>query len=59
MAKVEHIYWEGNRVTEFLAGLGHNLSIGVHSISISDPLFSHHILYDLLNISQTRLIMNE
>ncbi|CAN1182356.1 hypothetical protein LINPERPRIM_LOCUS40789 [Linum perenne] len=59
MVKVDNIYREGNWAVDFLAGLGHNLSIGIHSIYVSDPLSSHHILYDFHGISQTRLVMND
>ncbi|CAN1147840.1 Putative ribonuclease H protein At1g65750, partial [Linum perenne] len=59
MIKVDHIYREGNRATDYLAGIGHALTIGVHDISSFHPCFSHHILYDLLGISQTRLVLNE
>ncbi|CAN1149154.1 Putative ribonuclease H protein At1g65750 [Linum perenne] len=59
MIKVEHIYREGNRAADYLAGIGHALPIGVHDVSSFDPCLSHHLLYDLLGISQTRLVMNE
>ncbi|CAN1227754.1 Putative ribonuclease H protein At1g65750 [Linum perenne] len=59
MIKVEHIYREGNRVADYLAGIGHALPIGVHDVSSFDPCLSHHLLYDLLGISQTRFVMNE
>ncbi|CAN1176552.1 hypothetical protein LINPERHAP2_LOCUS32596 [Linum perenne] len=47
MVKVEHIYREGNQLVDFLVCLGHNLSIGVHSIPISGPMLFHHVLYYL------------
>ncbi|CAH9063024.1 unnamed protein product [Cuscuta europaea] len=56
--RVEHVYREGNRAADFLASLGHTLPIGVHSISNVDSRLSLHILYDLLGISQPRLIIN-
>ncbi|CAN1156836.1 hypothetical protein LINPERHAP2_LOCUS21179 [Linum perenne] len=56
MIKVEHIYREGNWSADYLAGLGHALPIGVHDVSNFDPCFSHHLLYELLGISQTRLV---
>ncbi|CAN1342708.1 Putative ribonuclease H protein At1g65750, partial [Linum perenne] len=59
MIKVEHIYREGNRTADYLAGIGHALTIGVHDVSSFDPCLSHHLLYDLLGISQTHLVMNE
>ncbi|CAN1120688.1 hypothetical protein LINPERHAP2_LOCUS353 [Linum perenne] len=55
----QHIYREGNRAADYLAGIGHALTIGVHDVSSFDPCFSHHLLYDLLGISQTRLVINE
>ncbi|CAN0863984.1 Putative ribonuclease H protein At1g65750 [Linum grandiflorum] len=33
--KVEHIYRKDNRVADYLAGHGHSLPFGVHSISPS------------------------
>ncbi|CAN0881249.1 Putative ribonuclease H protein At1g65750 [Linum grandiflorum] len=59
LIKVEHIYREGNRAADYLAALGHSLSLGVHFISVIDPILSLHILYDMLGIFQSRLIMNE
>ncbi|CAN0881248.1 Putative ribonuclease H protein At1g65750 [Linum grandiflorum] len=55
----QHIYREGNRAADYLAALGHSLSLGVHFISVIDPILSLHILYDMLGIFQSRLIMNE
>ncbi|CAN0856178.1 Putative ribonuclease H protein At1g65750 [Linum grandiflorum] len=51
MVKVEHVYREGNRAADYLASHGDSLPIGVHSIYVSDPTLSMHILYDLLGIS--------
>ncbi|CAN0841340.1 hypothetical protein LINGRAHAP2_LOCUS3234 [Linum grandiflorum] len=59
LIKVEHIYSEGNRVADYLATLGHNLPLGVHSISVVDPTLSLLMLYDTLGIFQSRLIVNE
>ncbi|CAN0838861.1 hypothetical protein LINGRAHAP2_LOCUS2377 [Linum grandiflorum] len=59
LINVEHIYREGNRVVDYLASLGHKLPFGVSHIDISDPTLSLHLLYDLLGISQPRLILNE
>ncbi|CAN0921428.1 hypothetical protein LINGRAHAP2_LOCUS32586 [Linum grandiflorum] len=54
LIKVEHIYREGNRPTDYLIGLGHSLLIGVHDISVSNLTFSLHLLYDFLELSQFR-----
>ncbi|CAN1229009.1 Putative ribonuclease H protein At1g65750, partial [Linum grandiflorum] len=59
LIKVEHIYREGNRAADYLAALVHSLPSGVYSISVVDHTLSLHILYDMLGISQSRLIMNE
>ncbi|CAN0853876.1 hypothetical protein LINGRAHAP2_LOCUS5750 [Linum grandiflorum] len=59
VVKVEHIYREDNRPTNFLASLGQSLPIGVHQVSIIDPTLSLHLLYNSLEISQPRLIVNE
>ncbi|CAN0909756.1 hypothetical protein LINGRAHAP2_LOCUS25948 [Linum grandiflorum] len=32
MIKVDHIYLESNQTANYLAGLGHSLYIGVHSV---------------------------
>ncbi|CAN0927080.1 hypothetical protein LINGRAHAP2_LOCUS35680, partial [Linum grandiflorum] len=56
---VEHIYREGNRAADYLAALGHSLPLGVHSISVINPTLFLHILYNILGISQSRLIINE
>ncbi|CAN1300308.1 hypothetical protein LINPERPRIM_LOCUS24538 [Linum perenne] len=57
MEKIEHIYREGNRTTDFLASFGHSLFVGIHDFSISDFFFPYH--NDLFDISQTRLVLNE
>ncbi|CAN0911179.1 Putative ribonuclease H protein At1g65750, partial [Linum grandiflorum] len=59
LIKVEHIYREGNRAADYLAALCHSLPSGVYSIYVVDHTLSLHILYDMLGISQSRLIMNE
>ncbi|CAN0927081.1 hypothetical protein LINGRAHAP2_LOCUS35680, partial [Linum grandiflorum] len=50
---------EGNRAADYLAALGHSLPLGVHSISVINPTLFLHILYNILGISQSRLIINE
>ncbi|CAI0402746.1 unnamed protein product [Linum tenue] len=54
--KISHIYREGNKVTDFLANKVHSSSIGYHDFEVSDSGLSFWILYDILGISQTRLI---
>ncbi|CAI0383552.1 unnamed protein product [Linum tenue] len=54
--RVSHIYREGNKVADFLANKGHSASIGFHVFESSDPGLTFWILYDVLGISQTRLI---
>ncbi|CAN0878764.1 hypothetical protein LINGRAHAP2_LOCUS12630 [Linum grandiflorum] len=39
LIKVEHIYREGNRPANYLDGLCHILSLGVHDVFVSDPIF--------------------
>ncbi|CAN0910584.1 hypothetical protein LINGRAHAP2_LOCUS26371 [Linum grandiflorum] len=45
--EVEHIYQEDTRATNFLAGIGHSLPLGVHYVSSSDPTL---FLYDALRL---------
>ncbi|CAN0890952.1 hypothetical protein LINGRAHAP2_LOCUS16732, partial [Linum grandiflorum] len=51
--KVEHIYREGNRPTDYLADLN-ILPIGIHSVSTVDLMLSIHLLYDLFGVPQPR-----
>ncbi|CAN0887963.1 Putative ribonuclease H protein At1g65750 [Linum grandiflorum] len=59
IVKVEHLYEEGNRVADYLAGHGHSLPYGVHFIHVSDPTLLMHILYGLFEISESHLIVNK
>ncbi|CAI0422377.1 unnamed protein product [Linum tenue] len=54
--RISHIYRESNKVADFLANKGHSTSIGFHVLASPDPGLSFWILYDVLGISQTRLI---
>ncbi|CAI0378945.1 unnamed protein product [Linum tenue] len=54
--RISHIYREGNKVADFLANTGHSVSIGYHVFESSDSGLTYWILYDVLGISQTRLI---
>ncbi|CAI0385655.1 unnamed protein product, partial [Linum tenue] len=54
--KISHIYREGNKVANFLVNKGHSISIGFHDFEVSDSGLSFWILYNTLDISQTRLI---
>ncbi|CAN1152638.1 Putative ribonuclease H protein At1g65750 [Linum perenne] len=55
---LKHIYREGNHAADYLANLGHQLSIGLHLIPTSDCNLGYHLLYDSLGISEPRNIMN-
>ncbi|CAN1255235.1 hypothetical protein LINPERPRIM_LOCUS8918, partial [Linum perenne] len=44
MVKVEHVYWEDNKIDDYLASLGHKLLYGIYSVSISDPTLSQFTL---------------
>ncbi|CAN1130004.1 hypothetical protein LINPERPRIM_LOCUS12985 [Linum perenne] len=59
MIKVENTYRERKPATDFLASLGYDMSTSVHSISIYNPMLSHHLLYDFVGLSQLRLVMKE
>ncbi|CAL1375573.1 unnamed protein product [Linum trigynum] len=54
--KISHIYREGNKVADFLANKGHSASIGFHIFESADPGLNFWILYDVLGITQNRLI---
>ncbi|CAN1813361.1 hypothetical protein LINPERHAP1_LOCUS26853 [Linum perenne] len=50
---------ESNHVADHLANRGHSCPIGSHCIELSDPVLSFWLLHDQLDVSETRLIMNE
>ncbi|CAN0855584.1 hypothetical protein LINGRAHAP2_LOCUS6264, partial [Linum grandiflorum] len=45
---------EGNRAADYLASHSHRLLSGIHSIHVSDPTLSMHILCDLFGFSGHR-----
>ncbi|CAN1156102.1 Putative ribonuclease H protein At1g65750, partial [Linum perenne] len=51
-----HVFREGNRATDFLAGLGSSYPLGTHSISVADARLGLHLRYDCMGISEPRLI---
>ncbi|CAN1157810.1 Putative ribonuclease H protein At1g65750 [Linum perenne] len=56
--RIQHIYREGNRAADFLASIGHQRPIGIHSIPTSDCNLGFHLLYDALGISESRSILS-
>ncbi|CAN1316350.1 Putative ribonuclease H protein At1g65750, partial [Linum perenne] len=56
--RIQHIYREGNRAADFLANLGHQRPIGIHSIPVPDCNLGFHLLYDALGISESRTILS-
>ncbi|CAN1299004.1 hypothetical protein LINPERPRIM_LOCUS24030, partial [Linum perenne] len=59
MVKVEYVYREVNRPSDYLASLGHSLPLGANFVNTSDSLLFLHTLYDLLGILLPRLIVNK
>ncbi|CAN1824281.1 Putative ribonuclease H protein At1g65750 [Linum perenne] len=55
--KVRHVYREGNRAADFLAGMGLNNTMGYHSILPSDPNLGLHLRYDCIGITEPRSIV--
>ncbi|CAN1185696.1 hypothetical protein LINPERPRIM_LOCUS38849 [Linum perenne] len=43
MVKVEHIYREGNQAADYFDSLVHELSLGVHLMSISYSISLYHV----------------
>ncbi|CAN1130050.1 Putative ribonuclease H protein At1g65750, partial [Linum perenne] len=56
--RIQHIYREGNRAADFLASIGHQRPIGIHSTPTSNCNLGFHLLYDVLGISESRSILS-
>ncbi|CAN1175315.1 Putative ribonuclease H protein At1g65750 [Linum perenne] len=54
--QVRHIYREANKAADFLAGRGHSLGLGNHTIPTSDRALGFYLRYDCIGISEDRLI---
>ncbi|CAN0911111.1 Putative ribonuclease H protein At1g65750, partial [Linum grandiflorum] len=59
MVILRHTYREANQTADHLASRGSSLPFGFHSVSPSDPLLSHFLLFNSLDLSEPRLIMNK
>ncbi|CAN1842093.1 hypothetical protein LINPERHAP1_LOCUS36737, partial [Linum perenne] len=56
---IRHVFREGNRATDFLAGISFDYPLGVHSFPISDVNLGVHLRYDVLGITEPQsIIMN-
>ncbi|CAN1786718.1 Putative ribonuclease H protein At1g65750 [Linum perenne] len=55
--RTRHVFREGNRAADFLAGLGSSYPLGTHPISVTDARLGLHLRYDCLGISEPRLII--
>ncbi|CAN0927561.1 Putative ribonuclease H protein At1g65750 [Linum grandiflorum] len=55
--KIAHIFREGNFLAGHLAGRGHSLPLGTHSVEVSDSAVATWIAYDRLRSSQPRLVL--
>ncbi|CAN1761121.1 hypothetical protein LINPERHAP1_LOCUS7791 [Linum perenne] len=55
--KLQHIYREGNKVVDFLAGLGHRLAFGSHLILVMNNRLGYFVRYDCISISELRQIL--
>ncbi|CAI0447820.1 unnamed protein product [Linum tenue] len=53
---VSHVYREGNRTADYLASLGHSLPFGTHHVDVCSPDLCRWLDYDVMGISQPRLI---
>ncbi|CAI0401398.1 unnamed protein product [Linum tenue] len=54
--RLSHVYRECNKVADFLASRGHDHSLGIHSVNVSDSGLSFWVLYDAMGIAQSILI---
>ncbi|CAI0429938.1 unnamed protein product [Linum tenue] len=53
---ISHVYREGNRTADFLANLGHSLTFGTHHVDVCCSDLCRWLDYDVMGISQTRII---
>ncbi|CAN1354630.1 Putative ribonuclease H protein At1g65750, partial [Linum perenne] len=51
---LNHIFREGNKAADFLAGVGHNLPPGFHLFPISDCNLGYFVRRDIMGISEPR-----
>ncbi|CAI0403203.1 unnamed protein product [Linum tenue] len=56
--ELKHVYREGNVAADFLASLGHSLSVGEHTITAPSPTLNHLLLYDVMGIQTPRFVLS-
>ncbi|CAI0402255.1 unnamed protein product [Linum tenue] len=54
----KHVFREGIVAADFLASLGHSLSVGEHTITTPYPTLNHLLLYDVMGIQTPRFVLN-
>ncbi|CAN1262126.1 hypothetical protein LINPERPRIM_LOCUS11159, partial [Linum perenne] len=54
--RLKHIYKEDNHLADYLAGKGHNLGLGKHSVDLSDSELQRWARYDEVRSTERRLI---
>ncbi|CAN1266005.1 hypothetical protein LINPERPRIM_LOCUS12404 [Linum perenne] len=55
--QTRHVFREGNRAPDFLAGLGSSYPLGTPSIFVGDAKLGLHLRYDCMDVSEPRLII--
>ncbi|CAN1810904.1 Putative ribonuclease H protein At1g65750 [Linum perenne] len=54
--RTRHVYKEANKAADFLAGQGYEFPFGIHLFLLSDCNLGHILRYDVLGITELRLI---
>ncbi|CAN1122551.1 hypothetical protein LINPERPRIM_LOCUS2789 [Linum perenne] len=55
---ISHVFHATNCVADYLANLGHSLSVGTHFFLSPDRGLSHWLLYDLIEVCLQYLVSN-
>ncbi|CAN1747579.1 Putative ribonuclease H protein At1g65750 [Linum perenne] len=55
--RIRHVYREGNRAADFLAGIGFQFPLGYHLIPTSNVNLGFHLRYDCIGITEPRSVI--
>ncbi|CAL1405542.1 unnamed protein product [Linum trigynum] len=56
--ELKHVFREGNVAADYLASLGHSLSVGEHTITEPSSTLNHLLLYGIMGIQTPRFVLS-
>ncbi|CAN0830456.1 Putative ribonuclease H protein At1g65750 [Linum grandiflorum] len=55
--RLKHVYREANVLADYIANIGHTLTIGNYEVGVRGNLMRHWMEHDILGVAQTRAII--